>query len=428
MMRRRYLVPIVIGLITLVGGLQWKKLQTLQKERSQLRLQAKEIATEPAASGVARGRPDYKRVLGVSSEEVAHLHQEIAEYLDIPRNTPRGDETSILLKNWFEKAQRFSAANIREFVALSGNEASDYSILSKTVSKGGTVGALFSEAVPFQMLIFLEESRDLLGWETLFNQGFEQCLISDPSEALLLYENGIKAKKAEFQTSRIRTEVLNALARWQPDRMLELALRSEFQDDPEALNYLGSRAEAQMGNPVEAVQFLEALDRKLEKESELTFLQELRGDFVNAMSERPFGEVKEFVSLAFDRQEQLQFFAQHNAIRGYGERGEWNQWGDWFLEIEPSEWKEWAGESRQEGKHPLVTLIRNSAQRNRSFGESYLKRIPEGPLRDEATLEFALGLAGWQPERAAVYLEELPDSEGKTKLEKKIESSTGRSH
>jgi hypothetical protein len=43
-----------------------------------------------------------------------------------------------------------------------------------------------------------------------------------------------------------------------------------------------------------------------------------------------------------------------------------------------------------------------------------------GQLRDEATLEYAWMIADRDPERAASYLDQLPQTEGKQNLEGKI--------
>ncbi|MDP0490667.1 MAG: hypothetical protein Q7Q71_06430 [Verrucomicrobiota bacterium JB023] len=365
-----------------------------------------------------KGDQTAEKVDGVSAEEVAGYHEDLVSFYAAALNGEVEEEdVREKLREFYRRAQGFSAENIGEFVALLKEDGR----IPWEVIDDEILGEIFGEVVPFELVKFLAGNRELEGWESLFQGAFVQCLKTDLSKAFKMYEEGVAAGRAEFRTTTIRSRVLIALARDYPDKMLALAQSEEFQADPDALMHLGGFVDDQLETSQEFLGFLIEIERALEKGGNAEFLATVRKDFIRESRQKvrnwSFDETKGFVMGGMNRDEMFEFFAW---TRHMADLTEPEKWGEWLMEIEAEEWVEWAGDDASLQTHPLVSFVRNSARGDTSFGEEFLKTMPEGALRDEVMLEFAWRVVGRKPELVAGYLEKLPESKGRERLAEEI--------
>ena len=414
MMRRQKWILIVVGVAVLVGGVQRFLLRGLEKEKASL-LAKKEMKGAIGNSNEQEGRGLAQNPVGISSEGVSQFHGDLVQFfLGMEDGELSEAEMRERWMGFFQQARSFSAANISELVSLLEADGR----IPREVWDDEIIGDVFVEMVPFEMMSFLKKNPELKGREFFLPQAFYQCLQMDLSKALKLFEEGVATGNPDFQTTRIRSMVLLSMARDYPDKMLSMAQTKDFQGDPDALMHLGGFVDDQLENSGEFIGFLEAVRRAEEKGGNVEFLAKVRGDFIRETQGKfrdwSFEETKQFVSGGLDREEQFEFFQY---LKNQGDLSEPEKWADWFVQVESEEWAEWSGSD----EHPLVSLLENTARRNQDFGESYLKKMPSGELRDEAMLAFAWRLADSRPEKAAVYLEQLPKSQSRNRLKKRIE-------
>lgn len=412
-------VLVGLSLVVFVGGWQWLKLRGLEEERVLLRNEKEKLVGSNGLSsnqsGVEKGDA---AVQGLTKQEVEVFCDDVVElFLKAQNGEVRGEEMRERFVDFLRRAKGFSADNITELVLLlKENRRVPWKMFADEV-----LGEFFVQAVPFEMMSFLKANRDLEGWESLWTQAFSKCLQQDPTRGLKMYEEGVAAGNADFQTTTIRSRLLSGLVRDYPEKMLKLAQSKEFQDDPDALMHLGGFVDDRLETTQEFLSFLVTLEQAMQKSPKPEFLQTVRKDFIRESRQKirdwSFEDMRHFASAGMNRDEQFGFIEQ---IRHYGDLSEPEKWAEWFLEISPKEWAQWAGDDPALKKHPLESLVVNLARRDYELGDSLLDKIPEGDFRNEVMLEFAWRLADRKPARAEVYLELLPESKGRARLAKRI--------
>lgn len=278
---------------------------------------------------------------------------------------------------------------------------------------------VMSEATPFSWREYLIANRDLPNWQHLFESATRQCLGTDPRQALALIEREMARGNPEVATTRIRSGMLMALAAHDPDKMLAHAVSPEFLPDPDALYRLGGSAFNALKSTADHQRFLDALRRTREKNPS-PVLDRIRKDYVRELSQRlsswTADEAITLIDSEFTTAERFQFANSFGHIVDHNES---EKWLDWFLKIDPDEWGAWSGGD----KHPLVRKIESGAFHDAEMTAILLEKIPPGPVRDEATLSYAWVIADRDPDRAASYLDQLPESDGKQNLTRKIEQA-----
>jgi hypothetical protein len=153
-------------------------------------------------------------------------------------------------------------------------------------------------------------------------------------------------------------------------------------------------------------------------------LDKIREDYVRSIAGQlpvwPFEEMKTLVDGEFTRNEKLLVIekASHR-----GDLDDRRNWADWFLNVDPVEWDSWISTQPQRFKHPVIRFLSDWAREDAAASYAWLEKIPPGQLRDEATLEYAWTIADRDPVRAAGYLDQLPSTNGKQNLVKKIEEA-----
>ena len=280
---------------------------------------------------------------------------------------------------------------------------------------------IFSEAAPFAWRDYLEAHRDLPDWQKLFDSAVSNCLQADGKRAIEQFEDETARGNRDFATSGIRTGVLLKLAASDPDKMLTMAASPEFSADPDALAHLGGFVDDQLKKPEEHHRFLAALRRATEKQPDSPLWQTIRKDYVREMTNQlptwPFEQMKTLVDGEFSKEEKL-FAAEQASHRG--DLDDKSKWADWFLGIDLADWDRWAAGQPQKFKHPVIHLLGDWGRNDVGAASAWLETMPADDLRSKAVLEHAWTIADRNPERAAGYLGELPESKEKQNLVKKI--------
>ncbi len=278
---------------------------------------------------------------------------------------------------------------------------------------------LIGQAAPFSWREYLIANRDLPDWQGLFEAATWQCLSTDTRRTLALIERETARGNPEVATTRIRSGMLMALAAHDPDKMLAHALSPEFLADPDALYGLGGFAVNALKSPADHQRFLGAL-RRTRENNPSQVLDQIRRDYLGQLNQRfsnwPADEAITLIESEFTTTER---FELAGTLAQRGDLTDPEKWLDWFLKIDPEVW----AESNTWAKHPVLSLIENRAFQYTDARANWLEKIPPGPLRDEATLSYASMIADRDPDRAAGYLDQLPESRGKDNLVRKIEQA-----
>jgi hypothetical protein len=278
----------------------------------------------------------------------------------------------------------------------------------------------FSEVAPFAWREYLEANRDLPDWQKLFDFAVTSCLHADGKRAIDQFEEESARGNRDFATSGIRTGVLLALAASDPDKMLAMATSPEFTADPDALALLGGFAANKIGNPADHQRFLTAM-RRAQERNPSPVLEKIRQDYVSGIGRRmndwPPADAISLIDSGLTPDER---FSTAAILANRFDLNDAEKWIDWFLRIDPKEWAAWTERTGTRERHPLVEQIQGRSYRDAQTAGGWLAKIPPGPLRDEATLSHAWMIADRDPDRAAGYLAELPESKGKRNLAKKI--------
>lgn len=280
---------------------------------------------------------------------------------------------------------------------------------------------IFSETTPAAAMKFLEGHRDLREWDGQYARCQRQFLIANPRDAIRSYEQQAAAGNPDVEDSGIRQTVLLQEARIDPDRMLARALSPDFASDADALARLGSFVASTLNEPSEHQRFLAALRRAQAGEVPSPQLEKIRAEYVAGLSKSlvdfTFEDSSALVDSEFTPDEKL---ALAGTASHQGYPSEPAKWADWFLKIDPDAWKEWNARKGTKGKHPASDIVSNWAQSDYQAAGKWLESVPAGELKSEMTLDYAWRIAGIDPDHAATYLHELPESKPKRNLIKKI--------
>ena len=418
-MKKQYLIIILLGVIAILGLSQRFYLHHLREENSALRSQQISPGESPEKSS-SRSKPGRNQMtIGLSNEEVSLIHEEMADFFQKLKQG-QGDQSTIqkMRMDFYKNAQNFSADNIAELASLfEGDPDFPWEVVGPEF-----LHEIFVDTVPFEVMDYVEKNPNSYNGDSLFVRAFRKSLQQDLSRAMKMYEEGVEMGDPKFQTSRIRSSVLIGLAPDHTEQMFNLALSPEFQADTDAVMLLGGFVDDHLESPEEFMNFLFTVERVMEEKGDSEFLQTVRKDFIREsqqkISDWNFEEIEQFVSGAMSQDEQFGFLAN---TRNIADLEAPEKWANWFQKISLEDWRDWAGDDPALKKHPLESLIQNATRGNQvDLGEKVLTQMAKGELRDEVMLTFAWSLADRYPEKAATYLDQLPQSKERKRLVKKI--------
>jgi hypothetical protein len=326
------------------------------------------------------------------------------------------------MKQLLLAAQSFSGSDIAQVLELLRADPLLADLEPHVITEA--CSGIFSESAPFAWRDYLNSNRDLPDWQQLFDAAVRQCLQADSKQAIEQFEKEAARGNPDFATTGIRSAVLMKLATSDPDKMLALAVSPEFAADPDALAHLGGFVDDRFSRPEEHHRFLAALRRAAEKHPGNPLWQTIRKDYVREMSGQlsqwPFEEMKLLVEGEMSREEML-LVAEKASHRSDLE--DKSRWADWFLGIDPVEWDRWIAGQPQKFAHPVIQMLGDWGRNDVAAASAWLETLPPGELRSKAVLAHAWAIADREPDRAAAYLAELPESKGRQNLVSKIEKA-----
>jgi hypothetical protein len=397
-----------------IAIVQHSKLSDLNAETARLEVGK----THFAMKRTNRSLPIIETPREATAEQLELVRETMIEAMvDNPNRTARLDPQR--MKQLLLAARDFSGRDIARLVELLG---SDSRLEGMKVDKiAEACRGIFSESAPFAWRDYLEGNRNLPDWQRLFNSAVAECLQADGKRAIEEFEKESASGNRDFASSGIRTGVLLKLAAIDPDKMLSLAASPDFTADPDALAHLGGFVDDQLKNPEEHHRFLAALRRATEKNPDLPLWKAVRKEYVREMTNQlpswPFEQMKTLVEGELSREEKL-LVAEKASHRG--DLDDNAKWADWFLGIDLGEWDRWIVGQPQPFKHPVIELLIGWGRNDVATASAWLEKMPPGELRSKAALEHARSIIDRHPDRAASYLAELPESEDKQELVKKI--------
>lgn len=357
---------------------------------------------------------------GVSAGQVDEVRELFIEAL-FAGNRGRRDPDKA--ERMMRIAKDFSAENIHDLIESLRRD----SRLADPDEREQLIEACFEmieSIAPEALLTYLETHRDHPNWQRLFDSCNRRLLATSTKSAVERFEKETAKGNPDYMTTNQRQSLMFALAASDPDRMLSMAMSPELAADPDALAHLGGFVGNHLESPSDHLRFMAALRRAAEKQPDSELLATVRKDYVREMSGPlalwPIEQVRMLVDGEFSLEEKL-LVAEKASHRGDLEDRE--KWADWFLKIDIEAWDHWIATQPQRFKHPVVTTVSEWGTTDPEAGAKWLETMPQSELRSQAVLEFAWAVADRDPARAAKYLPELPDSQGKRNLIKKIEKT-----
>ncbi|MFC7337581.1 hypothetical protein ACFQY0_10365 [Haloferula chungangensis] len=417
-MKRLLLIVAAILIVAALAFFQNKRLAALRADTARLLAQ-----TQGDSASDGESPATASSSLGVSEEKVAAVHEAMVEMIVAfreMRSSGRRDGDLNFVeqrKQMLLTAKDFSAENIASLIAaLQRDERLAELTADQRIE---ACFELFLEVAPKAFLDYLEAHRDLPDWQQRFDRCYRAWLQVSPQEAMARFEE--KKGNADYETTSTRQSAMLALAASDPDRMLEMAMSPKYAADPDALAHLGGFVDDRLDTLADHLRFMAALRRAEEKRGDSPLLATVRKDYVREMTNQlerwPFEDVRTLVDGEFTPQEKFQVAVGASHQGDLENRG---KWADWFLDIDPKTWDTWIADQPNKFKHPVVDLVCNWGREDPVSAASWMEKMPEGELRSATVLGFAWTIADGDPEMAASYLPEIPDSKGRKNLVKKI--------
>lgn len=410
--------PILIATVTLAAVV----IAIFQQSKlSDLKTEAARLAAEKTPSAMKRADRSIPAVESPREATAAQIElvrgTMIEDLLAFQNRTALPDPGR--MKQFLLAAKDFTGKDIARLVALLCDDPRLAGLEANKIVDA--CREIFSECVPFAWRDYLEARRDLPDWQNLFDSAVSNCLQADGKRAIEEFEDETARGNRDFASSGIRTGVLLKLAASDPDKMLAMAASPEFAADPDALAHLGGFVDDQLKKPEDHHRFLAALRRATKKQPDFLLWQTIRKEYVREMSNQlpmwPFEQMKTLVDGELSREEKL-WVAEKASHRG--DLDDKSKWADWFLGIDPAEWDRWIVGQPQQFKHPVIKLLGDWGRNDVTAASAWLEKMIPGDLRSKAVLEYAWTIADRDPDRAAGYLAELPESKEKQNLVKKI--------
>jgi hypothetical protein len=392
-----------------------------QGRLTELKEKTRMLESQSSVSPSPRSRqtPDEERP-DADAAQVELVCETMVEAFIAFQDRSRGGDPERIKRLLFA-AKDLSARDIAKVMNTLSNDARLAGVERDDIIRG--CHEVLGGASPFAWRECLGSHRELPDWQNCFEDATRQCMQADEERTLALIEQEKSRGNPEVATTGIRQSVLLALAASDPDKMLARALSPELAADPDALAHLGAAVSGQLKKPDDHQRFFDALRRAQEKNPS-PVLETIRKDYVRELSNRldawPADEALPLIDSEFTSAERFQVAEQCSSR---GDLTEPDKWIDWFLKIDPAEWAAWSKQQNNRYTHPLVRQIASRSMQDADLPAKWLEKIPPGPMRDEATLEYAWMIANRDPERAASYLDRLPQTKGKQNLVGKIKEA-----
>lgn len=364
-----------------------------------------------------RSRPATATQREATDAQIELVHETMIEAMVAYQNRIARPDPG-RMKQLLLAASDFSGRDIAHFIELMRNDPRLAGAEAEEIAD--VCREIFSEVAPFAWRDYLMANRDLPDWQHLFDSAVSNCLHANGRRAIKTFEEEFARGNRDYATTTIRTSVLLELAVSDPDKMLALAVSPEFAADPDALLNLGGFIANGIDNPSDHQRYLTAMWRAQERNPS-PFLEKIRQDYVSGMGQWlyqwPAADAISLIDSGFTPDER---FSTVDTLARRGDLNDPEKWFDWFLRIDPNAWEAWTQREGIRGRHPLVTQIESRSIYDPQSSGGWLGKIPPGALRDEATLSYAWMIADRDPDRAAGYLAELPESKGKQNLVQRI--------
>jgi hypothetical protein len=174
----------------------------------------------------------------------------------------------------------------------------------------------------------------------------------------------------------------------------------------DVISRLGETVAKDLRNGREHQQFFSALQKAEERFPESTPIQELRGSYVERITESlhlwPFDEAVILVN-GFHPAEREKLVKSVGGAR---------------MLADPEPWADWVARADMppDRRHPLVALVKSWSEKDPEAAGDWLDKMPAGALRDEAVFSYGQTVKDADPERAAVVAMTLGDEARRTTL------------
>ena len=409
-----FLIVSVVATIAVIGSVQRSKLSDLKAETARLMV-GKPTPTSKRSDRAAAASELQSNATAAQFEVFANGMIEVLGAYQNQQARPDLERK----KQLYLAASAFSASDIARFFDLLHGDPRLVGMEQSNLVEACRV--IFSETAPFAWRDYLQAHRDFPGWQLHFDSAVQNCLQADGKRAIAEFEQESARGNRDLASSGIRSSVLLKLVASDPDKMLAMAASPDFAADPDALAHLGGGVGNKLTKPEDHHRFLAALRRAVEKNPDSPLWQTVRKEYVRAMTGQlprwPFEPMKTLVDGEFFPEEKM-FVAEQASHRG--DLDDKSKWADWFLGIDPGEWDRWIVGRPQQFQHPVVFLLSDWGRIDVDAASAWLKKLPPGDFRSKAVLEHASTIADRNPNLAAGYLAELPESREKQSLVEKI--------
>ena len=312
-------------------------------------------------------------------------------------------------------AQRFSPQNIETVIdVLQTNNEEQFieQILEEVLI----------HAAPFSTLAyFLNQPHH---GQHLFQSSFSRCAKVDCERAFALYKK--HKENPAFDSQSIRNSLLHSLATHDPDRMFTLMTSPDFISD----NGIGSHFYTYIfENTEDHLDVIAALKRAQKAQPSSEKLKEFRNDFIASLRDHDlhnigFEEAQALISAGFSLEEKMQVFSKNAQVIDLATP---EKWVKLYMEVELSDWNNWAKKQSDNPKHPLITLMEDigstaNAHTTKEILDEILANVPAGELRSLAIHAFAQSVVDFRsdPETVAKYVDEIPDGKAKKRILQRI--------
>jgi hypothetical protein len=280
---------------------------------------------------------------------------------------------------------------------------------------------IFCSTAPAPTMGFLEGHRDLPRWADQNARAFNNFLISNPREAIRWYDAQVALGNPDVAGSSMRSSILIREARIDPDKMLARALSRDFASDSGALFRIGGAVASNLSQASEHREFLAALRRAQEKDSESPVLAKIRAEYVGGISSPlaglPFEDASAIMDSEFTPVERLRFAASEchrTDLDGL------EKWADWFLKIGHDDWKKREVTPGLPPDHPASAVLETWTESDYQAAGKWLEKVPPGPLRSEMVQKYSTRIAVIDPDMAATFIPEISDDKERRSLVNKI--------
>jgi len=375
--KRLFIVATIIVAVVLIAIFQQSRLHNLQEEIASFENEKKPtITTHRSPRKTTRLKTDSS-----STKDLAYLEKSFIEMLLITQS--ENQNRTILNRNHINKLALIASKLSPDELAALIENLQNVPALTQ-IDSNKIVESFLEFCVQFcpsTSLTYLQNYPESKISEQLLSSAFYHFSLENPQGAISWFEEQVLL--GDLDVESFHTNILLVESTLDADSMLARALSPEFSENPDHLKHLGSQR----------------------------------------MLQWPQKEVERIIDSEFTSAEKFAFAAHSSR---YGAISDYEQKGDWYLEIDQDAWNKWAAKSNEANKHPAISHIATWARHsNKIAAAEWLQKQKPSPLKEKMTLEYAWAIAKNDPAGAAIYLSEIPEGKNKARLEKRINKAKG---